>query len=91
MGIYANILGDEVKMDNLMAEATRIVLKKQGAPYLADSDGCVELTYEEVAMVLHAMTFIQVERGDDRSHFGAGKLMAWLQLIGDNSATLLFV
>ena len=87
MGLYADVLGEDVKMSGILAEATRVVLGRQGG-ILAPS-GFLELSHSEVVQVLGILDADGAERDD---HPAAGKyhlLRAWLSSV-DCEATLCF-
>jgi len=85
MGLYTNILGHEVKMNNLMAEAVRRVRKLEPGQYIANnSDHCVTFSREEVASIVYCMAGCLT--GEQRN-FCLGELMAWLQLSGEGHLT----
>ena len=87
MGIYANILGHEVKMNNLMAEAVRQVRKLEPEQYIADdSDHCATFSRKEIAVVINHMVLNLVATKKQRDYC-LGELIAWFQLSEEEDLT----
>lgn len=87
MGLYANILGHEVKMNNLMAEAVRQVRKLEPGQYIADDcDNCATFSRKEVAVIINHMvrSLVAIKKQRD---YCLGELIAWFQLSEEEDLT----